>query len=72
MVVKQYELADTFAELIDDVLRAESGDPDNVAEAPQTAKLPYISHHMSSGDLPSLYFFSIYVLNFMHFSVVSV
>jgi hypothetical protein len=54
MVVKQYELADTFAELIDDVLRAESGDPDNVAEAPQTAKLPYISHHMSSGDLPSL------------------
>jgi hypothetical protein len=27
MVVKQYELADTFAEMIDDVLRAESVDP---------------------------------------------
>ena len=57
MVVKQYELADTFAELIDDVLRAESGDPDNVAEAPQTTKPSYISHHMSSGYLPSLSFF---------------
>jgi hypothetical protein len=54
MVVKQYELADTFAELIDDVLRVESSDPDNAAEAPQTAKPPDISHHMSSGDLPSL------------------
>jgi hypothetical protein len=57
MVVKQYELADTFAELIDDVLRAESGDPDNAAEAPQTAKPPDISQHMSSGYLPSLSFF---------------
>ena len=56
MVVKQYELADTFAELIDDVLRAESGDPDNVAEAPQTDKPPDISQHMSSGYLPSLSF----------------
>jgi hypothetical protein len=57
MVVKQYELADTFAELIDDVLRAESGDPDNAAEAPQTDKPPDISQHMSSGYLPSLSFF---------------
>jgi hypothetical protein len=57
MVVKQYKLADTFAELIDDVLRAESGDPDNAAEAPQTAKPPDISQHMSSGYLPSLSFF---------------
>ena len=56
MVVKQYELADTFAELIDDVLRAESGDPDNVAEAPQTDKPPDISQHMSSGYLHSLSF----------------
>ena len=56
MVVKQYELADTFAELIDDVLRAESGDPDNAAEAPQTAKPPDIYQHMSSGYLPSLSF----------------
>jgi hypothetical protein len=61
MVVKQYELADTFAKMIDDVLRAESGDPDNAAEAPQTAKPPDISHHLSSCDLPSLYFFSFYV-----------
>ena len=54
MVVKQYELADTFAEMIDDVLRVESGDPDNAAEAPQTTKPPDIPHHLSSGDLPTL------------------
>jgi hypothetical protein len=46
MVVKQYELADTFAEMIDDVLRAESSDPDNAAEATQSTKPLDISHHL--------------------------
>jgi hypothetical protein len=54
MVVKQYELADTFAEMIDDVLRAESVDTHNDAEAPQPAKPSDTSHHLSSGDLPTL------------------
>jgi hypothetical protein len=54
MVVKKYELADTFAEMIDDVLRAESIDTDNATEAPQPGKLPDISHHLSSCDLPTL------------------
>jgi hypothetical protein len=54
MVVKQYELADTFAEMIDDVLRVEYGDPDNAAKATQPAKPPDISHHLSSGELPTL------------------
>ena len=53
MVVKQYELADTFAEMINDVLRAESVDTDNAAEARQPAKPTDISHHLSSGDLPT-------------------
>ena len=54
MVVKQYELADTFAEMIDDVLRAESVDTYNDAEAPEPAKPSDTSHHLSSGDLPTL------------------
>jgi hypothetical protein len=53
MVVKQYELAETFAEMIDDVLRAESIDTDNDAKAPQPAKPLDTSHHLSSGDLPT-------------------
>jgi hypothetical protein len=38
MVMKQYELADTFAEMIDNVLCAESVDTVNDAETPQPAK----------------------------------
>jgi hypothetical protein len=53
MVVKQYELADTFAEMIDDALRVESVDPNNAMEA-QPAKPPDISHHLSSRELPTL------------------
>jgi hypothetical protein len=39
---------------IDEVLRAESVNTNNDAEAPQPAKPSDTSHHVSSGDLPTL------------------
>jgi meiotically up-regulated gene 157 (Mug157) protein len=54
MVEKQYELANTFVELIDEVLRVKSVNTDNDVEAPQLTKPSDTSHHVSSSDLPTL------------------
>jgi hypothetical protein len=49
MVEKKYELAGTFAELIDEVLHAEFVNTGNDEEALQPAKLSDTSHHVCDG-----------------------
>lgn len=45
MVNKQYELANTFVELIDEILRAEADNTDKDIEVPQATKSSAVAHH---------------------------
>lgn len=57
MVNKQYELANTFVELIDEILRAEADNTDKDIEVPQATKSSAVAHHAPAGESPTFHLF---------------
>lgn len=57
MVNKQYELANTFVELIDEVLRVEVDNTDKDIEVPQATKSSAVAHHAPAGESPTFHLF---------------